>query len=124
MLAIVLWIPNINVQLTAKSGKKSSSITKDAMTWWISLYMCVQSLLFYCFVAWFATIVQSYGFDKATAGYFNSAYLLLGIPGSMLVPALAGKKKNQSGMGIILGLIYIIGLISMLFAGNKVALCS
>lgn len=120
--AFILWIPNGKGELTAKGSGKGSPITKDSMTWWISLYMGVQSLLFYCFVAWFATIVQSYGFDKVTAGYYNSAYLLLGIPGSMLVPALAGRKKHQSGMGIALGVIYIVGLLAMLFAGNHVAL--
>jgi CP family cyanate transporter-like MFS transporter len=51
--ALLLWLPNRNTVLAvkAKRASKGGSIAKDSMTWLISLYIGVQSLLFYCFVA-------------------------------------------------------------------------
>lgn len=118
LFALILWLPNRALPLTTKkvgNGQKKP-ITNHSMTWFIACYMGIQSLLFYCFVAWFATILQSKGFSAATAGYFNAAYMLLGIPGALVAPLLVGKKKNQSRFGITLGLIYVSGLVAMLFS--------
>ena len=99
--ALLLWLPNRNTVLAvkAKRASKGGSIAKDSMTWLISLYMGVQSLLFYCFVAWFATFLQSRRFDFSVSGYYNSIYMLLGIPGSLVVPILAEKSKKSIKVG-------------------------
>lgn len=125
--ALILWLPNKNLQLTNDLGIYENAegrrpITKDSMTWCVALYMGIQSLLFYCLVAWFATILQSKGFDTSTAGYFNSIYMLLGIPGSLIIPLLASKSRNQSFIGLGLGVIYVTGLSAMLFSDNMAAL--
>jgi len=122
LLTIILWLPQIKMKLKGEPRRKGSNIIKDSTTWWIAIYMGVQSMLFYCFVAWFATILQSYGYDQETAGYYNSAYLFLGIPGSILIPAMAGKRKSQSGIAVALSLLYIVGIGAMLFAKNQWAL--
>lgn len=122
--ALLLWLPNRRLTLTAapKAKTHAGALTHDAMTWCIAGYMGIQSLLFYCFVAWFATILQSNGFSTTTAGYFNAAYMLLGIPGSLAAPLLLGKRKNHSGFAVKLGLLYVIGLSAMLFSSHLPAL--
>lgn len=122
-VALVLWIINRDIKLkpvdeTEVQTNKHADVTKDPMSWFIACFMGIQSLLFYCFVAWFATIVQSNGFDKVTAGYFNSAYLFLGITGSLTVPVLAGRRKNQSLLAVALGIIYTVGLAALTVNGG------
>lgn len=131
--AILLWLPSRSCSLEKKaptlesqpqagmvqpaSGAKGIgliTLARDSMTWWVSAYMGVQSLIFYCFVAWFATIVQSKGFDAQTAGYFNSAYMLVGIPGSLILPMISDRCKNQSALAVGLGVLYMGGMASML----------
>lgn len=116
--ALILWLSNADMTLASSHSGERGAVIKDPMAWQISLYMAVCSMMYYCFVAWFDTILQSFGFDKASAGYYNSLYLLFGIPGSILIPILAGKKKNQSALGIGLGLAFTVGLTAMMFAGN------
>lgn len=48
--------------------------------------------------------------------------MLLGIPSSLVVPILAEKSKNQSKLGVGLGIIYIIGLATMLLSDGVPAL--
>lgn len=120
-LALVMWLPHRKLSIgnkansTGKAAASHSTIFKSGATWYITFYMGIQSFMFYCFVAWLATILQGRGFDTQTSGYFSSLYMLLGIPGSFLIPLIAGKTKSQSKIGVGLGLIYIIGMISMLF---------
>ena len=121
-IPLIIWLPNIRLKLKAGSQNGNSSIVKNMMTWWISFYMGVQSLLFYGFIAWFASIVQSYGIDDKTAGYYNSIFILLGIPGAILVPMVMGPKRNHSIVGAFTGILYLIGLIALLFGSNQVAL--
>lgn len=100
------------------AGSSLLTLARDSMTWWVSAYMGVQSLTFYCFVAWFATIVQSRGFDAQTAGYFNSAYMLIGIPGSLILPMISDRCKNQSVLAVSLGILYMGGMTAMILAKN------
>lgn len=97
-------------------GSGLLTLARDSMTWWVSAYMGIQSLTFYCFVAWFATIVQSKGFDAQTAGYFNSAYMLIGIPGSLILPMISDRCKNQSALAVGLGILYMGGMTAMILA--------
>ena len=101
-----------------QAGSGLGDLAKRRMTWLVALYMGIQSLLFYCFVAWLATIVQSKGFDAETAGYFNSIYMLVGIPGSLIFPMVAGGRQNQSGLAAGVGVLYIGGMVAMIFAQN------
>lgn len=98
------------------------ALMKSPMTWWVSLYMGVQSFLFYCFAAWLASIVQAKGFDAETAGYFSSIYMLVEIPGSLILPIAAGGRKNQSGLAAGMGILYIGGMIAMLVSQNTFTL--
>lgn len=121
-ITLIVWLPSRSCTLEGQNAKQGGSglgaLIKNKMTWLVSLYMGIQSLLFYCFVAWLATIVQSKGFDVETAGYFNSVYLLVGIPGSLIFPIAAGGRRNQSGLAAGVGILYVGGMIAMVFAQN------
>ncbi len=106
----LLCLPHRQIQVTENTGK-GNPIYGSSMTWWVTLYMGVQSLLFYCFVAWLASIMQAKGYSSAVAGYFVSAYMLLGIPSSFLIPILAGRQKKQTGLGVCIGAFYLAGTI-------------
>lgn len=130
--AFAAWLPHRKLNLTERQTEDGPSadrvtraphfVIKSGMAWWIALYMGLQSFMFYCFVAWLATILHSRGYSAQVAGYFNAAYMLLGIPGSLIVPILAGRSRSQSKVGAWLGIIYIIGLASMLWTRSLPAL--
>lgn len=125
-IALISWLPYRSLSLgttpAAPAGAQSArpaqkhALVKSGMTWWIALYMGLQSFMFYSFVAWLATIMQARGYSDRLSGYFSSAYMLLGIPGSLIVPLLAGRRKQQSGIGSGLGLIYAVGIAALLFS--------
>lgn len=116
----LICLPNKNIQIADESSSSGSShIYRSPLTWWITLYMGVQSLVFYGFAAWMASIIQAKGFDSATAGLFVSAFMMLGIPTSFIVPIFAGKMKNQSALGALIGLGYTLGA-TILFLADSI----
>ena len=117
----LICLPNKDIQIADEGSSSSSSshIYRSPLTWWITLYMGVQSLVFYGFAAWMASIIQAKGFDSATAGLFVSAFMMLGIPTSFIVPIFAGKMKNQSALGALIGFGYTLGA-TILFLADSI----
>jgi len=115
---LLLCLPNRDIRIADQTGSADGSrrIYRRGLTWWITLYMGVQSLLFYCFAAWLASILQAKGFSPSTAGWLVSAFMLLGIPTSFLVPIIAGKRSSQSVLGLCIGVCFTVGTLLLFFA--------
>lgn len=126
-LALIAWYPHRGLRLSAaaesaENGEKRTSITKCAMTWHITAFMGLQSLLFYCFVAWYATILQTKGYTETASGYYSSLMMLCGLPGAFIMPIIAAKTKRQSLWGAILGVVYALGPAAAIFAQTAAGL--
>ena len=56
VLALIVWFPQRGVVLEHKAQQgQHKPLLKSGTAWWVSVYMGVQSLLFYSFVAWLPT---------------------------------------------------------------------
>lgn len=119
ILAILTWLPFVNEKTSSEvSSATKTNLFNQKMTWYITGYMGMQSILFYCFVAWFSVIIQYNGFSPETAGYFNSAYMIISIPGSLFTPIIAERIKNRSMLGVVIGIIYSVGIAAMIFSAS------
>jgi CP family cyanate transporter-like MFS transporter len=85
------------------------------LAWNVALFMGLQSMVFYIILAWLPVILQSRGFDAAFAGWMLSLSQATGIIGSLIIPYLAGKQKNQRGIVALLVLVEVISLTGILF---------
>jgi CP family cyanate transporter-like MFS transporter len=57
--------------------------------------MGLQSLTFYVVLAWLPAILQTSGYEASFSGWKLSLCQAKGILGSLVVPTLSGKKKDQ-----------------------------
>jgi CP family cyanate transporter-like MFS transporter len=85
------------------------------LAWQITLFMGLQSLIFYVMVAWLPEILNQWGLDTATAGWLLSLFQFVGLPASFIMPVLAGRGPNQRWLVIITALAMFIGYCGMLF---------
>lgn len=67
-------------------------------------------------------IVQSKGFDPAAAGLLNSAFMVLGIVGSLSVPVLAGGRRDLRRIGALMGASYVAGILLLIPSAGPLAL--
>ncbi len=116
-ITALAWIPNRGAVLTDEPKKKrKKSVFRFPITWWTTLFMGFASVLFYAFVAWFATILQSKGYTQTAAGYYNSLMMLCGLPFALVMPILAHKSKYKSFWGMLIGLFYVFGMFGAIYA--------
>ncbi|TLP75708.1 CynX/NimT family MFS transporter [Maribacter sp. ACAM166] len=117
-VAIFVWMPQVG-KLTKTSSNRSFSVAmkklvKSKLAWKVALFMGLQSMVFYIILAWLPVILQSRGYDAAFAGWMLSLSQATGIIGSICIPYLAGKLKNQRGIVVVLILLELISLTGLL----------
>lgn len=117
-IAIFVWMPQVK-RLTKSTGNKSFSVAmknlvKSKLAWKVALFMGLQSMVFYIILAWLPVILQSRGYDATFAGWMLSLSQATGIIGSLAIPFIAGKLKNQRGIVVVLVLFEVISIAGLL----------
>jgi CP family cyanate transporter-like MFS transporter len=86
----------------------------------VTVYMGLQSLLFYSALSWLPTLLRDEGIDRETAGALLSVMLLAGVPTCLLVPVFAVRGRDQRpAVAAMVGLA-ALGLTGLLLAPDAV----
>ncbi|MFH0346650.1 CynX/NimT family MFS transporter [Bacillus vallismortis] len=123
-LALLIWIPQLRHRDTANKAVKlqTSSIWASKMAWHVTIFMGLQSFLFYSSIAWFPEILRSHGIDTSTAGWMVSLMQFASLPSTFLTPVFADRLKHQRGIVAGLTAVYLIGLFGLLAGGSHILL--
>jgi CP family cyanate transporter-like MFS transporter len=111
-LAVLLWLPQLRYRTPAAGSQASPEDPEDregrespaparlqvyryALTWQVTAFMGLQSLLYYSALSWVPTIFQDRGASAVTAG--NLLALMGGgnLATSLVVPVLAQRRPSQ-----------------------------
>jgi CP family cyanate transporter-like MFS transporter len=122
-IALLFWLPQLRKQeaLTNRgdtSTKRSGSIWRSPLAWYITLFMGLQSLIFYTLITWLPDILQLYGYRSNAAGWMLFLMQFALIPITFIIPVVAEKMRNQRILGGITAGFFIIG-ISGILLGNQ-----
>jgi len=120
LIAVVMWLPQL-WRLKKFNPKRSylealKSMGKSTLAWKVALFMGLQSFTFYVILAWLPDILISRGYDAVFAGWMLSLSQVTGVLGSLLIPFLAGKRKDQRTIVTSLIIIEIIALLGFIFS--------
>jgi CP family cyanate transporter-like MFS transporter len=120
LIAVVMWLPQL-WRLKKSNPKRSylealKSMGKSTLAWKVALFMGLQSFTFYVILAWLPDILISRGYDAVFAGWMLSLSQVTGVLGSLLIPFLAGKRKDQRTIVTSLIIIEIIALLGFIFS--------
>src|SRR5699024_9077562 len=86
-----------------------------SLAWYVALFMGLQSLTFYVILAWLPNILQAHGMSPSKAGVIFSLAEAMGILGSLLLPFLAEKVKNQQSLILALVVVEAVSLLGLTF---------
>lgn len=124
LIALLVWIPQIikpkTIFLTSKptGNQKQTSLWKSPLAWSITVFMGLQSLLFYTMSAWMSDMLISQGLSIERAGWMISLLQFAQLPIMFLIPILAGKVKDQRMIVAGTATLYVIGY-GGVFMGNN-----
>ncbi|MCC5935682.1 MAG: MFS transporter [Lunatimonas sp.] len=112
VVAIVIWLPQVKPQKTVNPIQSNSPIVnvwKSKLAWQVSLFMGVQSLLFFTLITWLPDLFISRGVTPVNAGLIISLMQLVALIGTFLAPIIAVRSREQSQMILVLGGCYLVG---------------
>ena len=122
LVTLIVWIPQIRRKQqeqasTSATNQNRTNLWKSPLAWYISIFMGLQSMLFYVVISWLPDILKSQGVSSDTAGWTVSIMQMALLPVTFIVPILAGRMKNQNILVILAAVFYFIG-IGGLLSGN------
>ncbi|GIO02271.1 hypothetical protein J5TS2_29390 [Brevibacillus halotolerans] len=80
--------------------------------------MGLQSLAFYVSISWLPAILIERGYSAESAGWILSLMQFVSLPVSFIVPMIAGRSRNQSGLAALVSLLGMIGFTGLLLGNN------
>jgi len=125
LISIFLWMPQLRGQskqvTVAASNKvmnKKVNVWRSLLAWQVTLFMGVQSLIFYVLITWLPEILKHQGIDSSQSGWYLSIMQLAVLPFTFIVPIIAGRMSNQFALvGITTGL-FMTGTLGLLYGSS------
>ena len=125
VIALVVWLPQRRHRaLPAVAGGREAirALGRSRVAWYVTLFMGLQSLLYYAPLSWLPAIHRDQGIDAATAGFLLSTLNVISIPTTFLAPVLAHRMRDQRPAVAGCVALTAIGLLGILLAPSSTAL--
>lgn len=134
-IAIILWLPQLKgkrQEISVIEGREAAvavkgraaekvNLWRSPLAWQVTLYMGLQSIVFYSMVAWLPDILIQQGLNSGRAGWMLSLMQLALIPVTFIGSVLAGRRADQRFLAIIGSICVLIGLGGLLGGGPGLA---
>lgn len=93
----------------AAGPAQAGSIARSRTAWALAVYFGLQATGAYITMGWLPQIFRDAGVSASTAGVLLAVTMVMGVPLSFVLPALAGRMRHQGGLAVGLGLFGIVG---------------
>ncbi|ANF58524.1 MFS transporter [Halotalea alkalilenta] len=123
ILAAVCWWPQlkgVHAPTPAKSGTQASHapapVWRSAIAWQVSMFMALQTLVFYTLIDWFPSMVSGVGISAAQAGTYLFAYQAIAVVANLVTSVAIKRLHDQRLLGFICSLCICCGVAGLLWA--------
>jgi MFS transporter, CP family, cyanate transporter len=105
-LAVLLWLPQLRYRAVSPARSPVRPLAnrvrvyRHALTWQVTAFMGLQSLLYYSALSWLPTIFQDRGATPVTAGNLLALMGVGNLATSLVVPVLAHRAPGQRALVI------------------------
>jgi CP family cyanate transporter-like MFS transporter len=105
-LAVLLWLPQLRYRSAGSAAAARAAgaaagrikVYRYALTWQVTAFMGLQSLLYYAALSWLPTIFQDRGSSAVTAGNLLALMGVGNLATSLIVPVLAHRTPGQRAL--------------------------
>lgn len=117
IVGFLFWIPQLtnNKTETKATSGGFSDLLKSRLAWYITIFMGLQSCLFYILVAWLPVVLQDWGMSKEEAGWTFSYIQMTQLPITLLGPILTARIKKHQPLIIFITVTMLAGVFSLVF---------
>jgi CP family cyanate transporter-like MFS transporter len=123
LAAALLWSPQAFGRQALAPGnarRPYRTLLRSRVTWYVTLFMGLQSMTFYIILAWLPTIFRDAGLPADHAGYLLSLTNLSQVAATLTVPLHAARARTQVPHVAAAAVLTIAGYLAILLAPTTV----
>ncbi|WP_421355210.1 CynX/NimT family MFS transporter [Pseudocitrobacter faecalis] len=109
LLALLLWLPQWRAAktatLTTSRTLKSRGIWRSSLAWQVTLFLGINSLVYYVVIGWLPAILIGQGYSEAQAGSLHGLLQLATAAPGLVIPLILHRLKDQRGIAILVALM-------------------
>ena len=121
-LAVLLWLPQARPRpqargrhLAARARPARVAVYRHAITWHVTIFMGMQSLLYYATLSWLPTMLRDRGESAAAAGDLLALMGVGNLAVSLFIPMAAQRMRSQVALVVPTTLAVAGGLAGLLY---------
>jgi CP family cyanate transporter-like MFS transporter len=124
-LAVLLWLPQARSRprspgtgaspVTAPARPARVAVHRYALTWHVTIFMGMQSLLYYATLSWLPTMLRDRGESAAAAGDLLALMGVGNLAVSMFIPMAAQRMRSQVAIVVPTTIAVAGGLAGLLY---------
>ncbi|MED3792561.1 MFS transporter [Niallia alba] len=128
-ISIVLWVPQIKRQNRETTDiqnqvlESNVNLWRSALAWQVTLFMGLQSMVFYILIAWLPEILKQQGISSDQSGWLLSVMQLALLPFTFIVPIIAGRMKSQRFLVTITTILLLSGTLGLIYGSLSFIVC-
>lgn len=117
LLALLLWLPQARRQattpMTGLGAAHNRGIWRSALAWQVTLFLGINSLVYYVIVGWLPAILQSMGYSEAQAGSLHGLLQLATAAPGLAIPLVLHRLKDQRGIAVLVALMCVVSTLGL-----------
>ncbi|MDQ0089939.1 CP family cyanate transporter-like MFS transporter [Paenibacillus anaericanus] len=115
IVTTLIWLPQLR-RKPAKIGsngsvtsRKSGSVWRSSVAWKVTIFMGLQSVMFYVGITWLPEILHEQGMSPGKAGWMLSLMQIMSMAGSFIMPLIASRMRSQKLLAASSAALFLIG---------------
>lgn len=123
LIAAVAWLPHLRLSdqpenASTQTSQGGSSMWRSALAWQVTLFMGLQSLVYYVTLTWLPEILQDDGMSATRAGWMLGVSQAVAIVTIFFAPVIASRRPSQQGVVAVAVSLSCAGTLGLLVAGS------
>ncbi|EMX5219788.1 CynX/NimT family MFS transporter [Klebsiella oxytoca] len=119
LLALFVWLPQSRRQatapLTGSGAIHNRGIWRSALAWQVTLFLGINSLVYYVIIGWLPAILQSIGYSEAQAGSLHGLLQLATAAPGLAIPLILQRLKDQRGIAVLVAMMCAVSALGLWF---------
>ena len=121
-IAFAVWLPRLSESHVPTGARAGAPVpVRSALAWQITIFMGLQSLIFFASIAWLPDLLHNAGLSKSTSGFMVGFLQVGGLVATIGMPVLAARRRTQGSLVTLSTLCCIAALVGLLVAPADVA---
>lgn len=113
LLAFLVWLPQwrnrMQATLTTSRTLHARGIWRSALAWQVTLFLGINSLIYYIIIGWLPAILLSHGYSEAQAGSLHGLLQLATAAPGLLIPLILHRFRDQRRIAALVSLMCAVG---------------